>query len=100
MVTGAAPKNDVSGKVEFVQEAGKTRLHLAGQVPTAHRGYLEARLPLHPEGRNFDAQGYSGIRLRVKGDGKPYSLRLRTKDTRHSAQYYEAALATTGSWQA
>lgn len=89
-----------AGKMEFDTSDARTRLRVTGTVPTTGRvGYLEARLPLHPKGRNYDAQGYSGIRLRVKGDGKTYTVRLRTKDTPHSAQYYRAALPTSDSWQ-
>lgn len=99
LVTGTAQKSDVAGRVEFVEDDGKTYLRLAGQVPTSDRAYLEARLPLDARGRNFNAQAYSGIRLRVKGNGGRYALRLRTKDTRYSAQYYEAVFPTNGSWQ-
>lgn len=89
-----------AGKMEFDTSDARTRLHLTGMVPSTGRtGYLEARLPLHPQGRNYNAQGYSGIRLRIKGDGKPYTMRLRTKDTPRSAQYYQATLRTTGTWQ-
>jgi peptide methionine sulfoxide reductase msrA/msrB len=98
--TGAAQKVMVEGRLEFVEEGGRTRLHLTGKVPAGGKGaYLEARLGLEPQERNFDAQGYSGIRLRVKGNGGPYIVRLRTKDTRFSGQYYEATFATNGSWQ-
>ena len=89
-----------AGKIAFDTSDGLTRLHLTGTVPSAGRtGYLEARLPLNPQGRNYNAQGYSGIRLRVKGDSKTYTVRLRTKDTPRSAQYYQATLPTNGSWQ-
>lgn len=98
--TGTAQTGETAGKLEFDTADARTRLHLTGKVPTTGRtGYLEARLALHPQGRNFDAQGYSGIRLRVKGDGKPYAVRLRTKDTPRSAQYYQATFPTDGSWQ-
>ncbi len=98
--TGTEEKRNAAGRLEFVVDAGRTRLHLTGQVPTGVRGgYLEARLPLDPQGRHFDAQGYSGIRLRVKGNGSPYAVRLQTRDTRHPGQYYEAVFPTDGSWQ-
>ncbi len=98
--TGAAEKSDVDGRLEFVEDGGRTRLHLTGKVPAGGKGaYLEARLGLEPQGRNFDAQGYSGIRLRAKGNGSSYAVRLRTKDTRFSGQYYEATFPTDGSWQ-
>lgn len=98
--TGATGRDNVAAKLEFVEEDGRTRLHLKGTVPPGGKGaYLEARLGLGPDGRNFNAQGYSGIRLRVKGNGSSYAVRLRTKDTPFSGQYYEAAFPTDGSWQ-
>ncbi|MBN1361740.1 MAG: bifunctional methionine sulfoxide reductase B/A protein [Sedimentisphaerales bacterium] len=99
--SGGAAQNAVPGKLEFVEDAGQSALYLTGTVPTGGRagGYLEARLDLAPEGRSFDAQGYSGIRLRVKGDGNPYAVRLRSRQTRYSGQYYQATFPTTGSWQ-
>ncbi len=98
--TGTAETNVADGKLEFTEQDGRTCLHLTGMVPAGGRGaYLAAQLPLDLQGRNFDAQGYSGIRLRVKGNGQTYALRLRTKDTRHSGQYYEVTFPTSDSWQ-
>lgn len=100
LLAGPAQTSATAGKMEFVEDDGRPCLHLTGTVPAARdRGYLEARLRFDPQERTFDAQAYTGIRLRVKGDGGPYVVRLRTKDTRFPGQYYEAALPADGSWR-
>ena len=87
-------------KQEFVQQDRQECLRLTGTVTSADRGgFVAAQLALHPRGRNFAAPGFAGLRLRVKGNGESYAIRLRTKDTRFATQYYEAAFQTNGQWQ-
>ena len=89
-----------AGAMEMVQHEQRTCLHLTGSVSLANRGgFIQARLLLHPKGRNFNAQAYDGIRLTVKGNGQTYAVHLRTKDTRLPWQYYQAEFATDGQWQ-
>ena len=96
----AQGQDALATKLEFVQQDGQACLHLTGSVTSADRGgFIAAQLALHPRGRNFDAHGFVGLRLRVKGNGESYAIRLRTKDTRFATQYYEAALQTNGQWQ-
>jgi len=96
----AQGQDALATKLEFVQQDGQACLHLTGSVTSADRGgFIAAQLALHPRGRNFDAHGFAGLRLRVKGNGESYAIRLRTKDTRFATQYYEAALQTNGQWQ-
>ena len=48
---------------------------------------------------DFGLEGYTGVRLRVKGDGRRYKLRVRTGD-RLDGPAYEADFATrAGEWQ-
>ena len=89
-----------AGKMQFEPSDGKTVLRLTGSVASADRGgFIAAQLGLDPRGRNFSAHGFTGLRLRVKGNGQSYSIRLRSKDTRFATQYYEAVFQTSGQWQ-
>lgn len=48
--------------------------------------------------RRFDLEGYQGLLVRIKGDGKEYRLRLRT-DTRHDGIAYQTLFSTeNNSW--
>ncbi len=88
------------GTVEFETQDGQTVLHLKGSVASGNRGgYIQAQLPLHPRGRNFDAHGHQGLKLRVRGNGESYAVRLRTKDTRFATQYYEAKFQAGDAWE-
>ena len=67
----AQGQDALATRLEFVQEDGQTVLHLSGSVASADRGgFAEAQLALHPRGRNFDAHGFTGLKLRVRGDGQ------------------------------
>ena len=89
-----------AGKIEFVQQEGRSCLHLIGSVsPANNGGFIEARGPLGSQRGNFDARQFSGVKLSVKGNGRPYAVHLRTNDTRLVQQFYEASFATDKTWQ-
>jgi peptide methionine sulfoxide reductase msrA/msrB len=89
-----------SGKIEFVSEDERSTLHMTGSVSLAKNGgFIQARTNFNPEGRNFDARRFSGIKLLVKGNGQQYAVHLRTSDTRLQWQYYQAVFSTSGQWQ-
>ena len=89
-----------TGKMTFERHEERPTLHLTGRVSLENNGgFIQARLALHPRGRNFDARGFAGIQLRVKGNGEPYAVHLRTAETRFAWHYYGAAFATNGQWQ-
>lgn len=46
----------------------------------------------------FDMEGYEGIRLRVRGDGSDYRLRLRTTDSFDGVAYQQTFGTTEGEW--
>ena len=46
----------------------------------------------------FDMEGYAGIRLRVRGDGNDYRLRLRTTDSFDGVAYQQTFGTTAGTW--
>ncbi len=98
--TDRVSKGASKGNIGFEQSDGQAALHLTGTVAAADGGgYVQAQLGLNPRGRNFDAQGFSGLKVRVKGNGEAYAIRLKTKDTRYPTQYYEATFQTDGKWQ-
>lgn len=89
-----------AGKIEFVEQEGRSCLHLVGSVSLANNGgFIEARVPLGSQRGNFDARQFSGVKLSVKGNEQPYAVHLRTNDTRLARQFYEASFATDGTWQ-
>jgi hypothetical protein len=67
-------------KVGIESEEGRPHLAMSGNVSLANNGgFIQARLMLGPKGRGaFDASGYSGIRLSVRGRGNDYYIFLRT----------------------
>lgn len=75
-------------------------LRLQGVVSLENNGgFVQAALPLGKDGRPFDASGFTGIRLTVRGNGEPYYVHLRTGDTRLPWQHYQAAFPTDDSWR-
>lgn len=74
-------------------------LHMTGRVTTENNGgFIQARLPLSPEGR-FDASGYQGVALTVRGRGDHYYIHLRTTRTRMPWAHYAQKLPVTEEWQ-
>lgn len=74
-------------------------LHLRGQVRLDNNGgFIQARLPLRPDGGDFDASGYGGIAVRVRGAPGPYYLHLRSRHTWRPWQYYRARIEVGPDW--
>jgi NADH dehydrogenase [ubiquinone] 1 alpha subcomplex assembly factor 1 len=66
-----------------------------GEVSLENYGGF-ASMRTYPE--DFDLDGYEGIVLRIKGDGKHYRLRLKTDDL-HEGIAYQAGFETRpGQW--
>lgn len=87
------------GKVETLDQEGRTVLHLTGAVKTGPGGAVQARRTLMARRRPLDGRLYAGVRMMVKGNGETYTVRLRTRDTRYPQQNYQAQFATNGQWQ-
>lgn len=88
-----------AGKAESVEAEGRTSLHVAGPVSPDPGGAIQVRRSLIVRRRPLDGHLYAGVRLMVKGNGETYAVQLRTRDTRHPKQYYQAEFAAMGQWQ-
>ncbi len=75
-------------------------LRLTGRVSLANNGgFIQVALPLTVGEAPFDASGYDGIRVRVRGQGDGYYLHLKTKAALLPWQHYQAPLALSSGWQ-
>lgn len=78
---------------------GKPCIRLKGNVSLENNGgFVQIALPFRADGRSYDATQFKGIRLWVKGNGKPYYLHLRTTQNRLPWQYFDAPIETNGEW--
>lgn len=63
-------------------------------------GFVQIRLKLASSLSTFDASGYQGIRLSVRGEGESYYIFLRTANTLLPWKYYAASVSVSEDWQA
>ena len=75
--------------------SGGGKALFSGTVSLEHGGgFASVKTTPH----RFDLGGYKGVRLRVKGDGKRYSFRIRMTEDIHCPAY-EAPFGTVeGKW--
>jgi uncharacterized surface protein with fasciclin (FAS1) repeats len=79
---------------------GKQCLRMQGSVSLENNGgFVQIALSLKPDDQAFDASGYSGVRLWVRGNGRPYYVHLRTTQNRLPWQYYNAPIETDEKWR-
>jgi hypothetical protein len=79
--------------------AGKSCLHLQGDVRLENNGgFVQAALGLTEAG-TLDASAYHGILLEVCGNAETYNLHLRTAATRRPWQSYRASFQAPAGWQ-
>jgi hypothetical protein len=84
------------GKVNFATEQGEQFAHLTGEVSTANNGgFIQVRREI----AKASIESAAGVYLRVRGNGEPYYLHLRTSGTLLPWQYYQASFQTTQQWQ-
>ena len=85
-----------------VESDGQHRyLAMSGNVSLKNNGgFIQARLLLKEAGKNsFDASGYRGIRLLVRGTGDGYYLFLRSTRNLLPWSFYMAPIGLTEDWQ-
>lgn len=79
----------------------KAMLAEPGAAPARRRRARRVSAACAPLSRPLDLSRYSGLFLRVGGDGRHYTLFLRTSDTDDDDVQYEATFATSpsGGWR-
>ncbi len=79
---------------------GRDALRLSGDVRLDNDGgFVQAALDLSPERSSFDASGFSGLRVTVRGNGERYSLHLRSTDNVRPWQSYRAQFVAGPDWE-
>ena len=85
-----------SGRVDFIEEGGKTHARMTGRVSTANNGgFIQIRLDLSSP----PAETMTGLRLIVRGNGQRYFVHLRTSGTLLPWQYYQASFDASANWK-
>lgn len=75
---------------------GVPLLQITGSVKAKDgAGFLLASLDLG----TFDASGFGGISVAMRGNGEVYSLYLKTADCEAAWQFYEAEIKTDRAWK-
>jgi hypothetical protein len=83
----------------LVEVDGRRCVRLTGDVRLERNGgFVQLALDLEQEGRPFDASGYAGVRLLVRGNGETYGVHLRTRDLWFPWQSYRAAFVAGPEW--
>jgi len=74
-------------------------LRLSGQVSLKNNGgFIQMRLLLDPRKRPFNASGFTGIILRVRGREQGYAVHLRTPRTVFPWAYFGQPFAVSEQW--
>jgi hypothetical protein len=87
-------------RLEQTTLEGKACLRLTGRVTRANGGGF-VQMAARPAGQRkfFDATGYRGIELFVRGNGEHYNCHLRTADTDWYDESYRATFFAPRRWQ-
>jgi len=101
LVAPRAANTQSPAGMQVVKHEERTCLHVTGAVPTSKQGSsLQVRRSLMQARRKpLDAYAYDGVQLTVKGNSAPCAIHLRTRDSRHPGQYYQAPFQMSGQWQ-
>lgn len=87
-------------QVGYRDDGDQSVLQMRGQVRLDNNGgFIQARLPFHRNGSDFDASAFEGVAVRVRGAPGPYFIHLRTRHTWRPWQYYRAAIDVGPDWQ-
>lgn len=91
-------RSDMS--VGYRSDGGRRYLSMSGSVSLANNGgFIQARLMLGDKPRPaFDASGYQGLKLVVRGVGDDYYVFLRTAGNVMPWSFFMASLPVTGDW--
>ena len=79
-----------TGDVDFVID-GKKTLHMTGDVSLENNGgFILTRKNLKTNEGYFNASGFDGVWIKAKGNGKNYSVHIRTSANLFPWQFYQA----------
>ncbi|NQV33715.1 MAG: CIA30 family protein [Phycisphaeraceae bacterium] len=89
-----------TGKMEFVTHEDRPSLHLTGSVSSKKKNnFIQARRPVDPKKKYFNASDYDGLRLKVKSSSATYAVHFKTSSTLFPWQHYQAEFKTVDGWQ-
>jgi hypothetical protein len=78
---------------------GENFVRLRGEVSLENRGgFVQISLHLSRDGKSFDASGFSGVRIRVKGNENTYFVHLKSSQTVLPWQYFFADFFAGSEW--
>jgi hypothetical protein len=87
------------GRMALMRVDGRPALCLRGDVSLENNGgFVQVNLDLAPVGY-FDASGFMGVRLVVRGNGDTYGLHLKSADCIRPWQSYRAEFMAGPDWQ-
>jgi hypothetical protein len=90
MLTDAVMGGLSQGRLGVATTDGKAAVRLTGDISLANNGgFVQMALDLAPSG-TVDATGWTGIALKVSGNGEGYKMHLRTSDFSRPWQSYRA----------
>jgi len=89
-----------TGQAQYDEVLGVRALRLTGEVSLANNGgFVQIALDLAEDGTSLDASAFSGIAIRLRGDGGACAVNLRTEALTRPWQSYRHTLQTTCEWQ-
>ena len=78
---------------------GRSAMRLTGKVSLENNGgFIQMAFDLN-RGAAFDASGWTGIELDVRGNGETYEVRLRTDALTRPWQSFRAAFTAPRDWE-
>jgi len=88
-----------SGGLQIGPVAGRRAARLTGSVSLDNNGgFLQMAFDLRADGGAFDASGWTGLALSLRGNGAQYDLRLRTDQLTRPWQSFRTALDAPADW--
>ena len=87
-----------TGRIEAAQIDGRRATRLTGTVSLDNNGgFVQMAFDL-ADGAEFDASGYDGLALTLRGNGERYEVRLRTSALTRPWQSFRAAITAPADW--
>lgn len=83
-----------------VRVDGMQVARLKGHVSLDNNGgFVQMAFDLRADGTAFDASGWTGVQIRVRGNGQTYEMRLRTDQLSRPWQSYTLAFDALAEWR-